>query len=67
MTWATIIPLITKYGLQWAYDFWNIIKTSGTPTDEQWAALLELNKKTLAQYVDEAGLAGGVTPPPPPA
>lgn len=64
MTWDTIAVLIAKYGVDFAYQVWQIVSTNTTPTQAQWDALLAMSRKTLAQYVEEAQKAKDAEPPP---
>lgn len=66
MTWTALIPLITQYGLPWAYNFWKIVSGTDTPTEEQWQQLLAMSQKPLAEYIKEAAAKAGQAPPPSP-
>lgn len=71
MTWDALALLIARYGPQWAYDFWAIVKDGNEPTETQWQAVLAMSQKSLAQYVAEAQARkdaeeGGIYPLPPP-
>lgn len=65
MSWDDLIPLIAKYGVEWVFEFWKIVSTSTTPTPEQWAALVAMSQKSLADYVKDAQAAADAQPPPP--
>ncbi len=54
MTWEILIPLIAKYGIPWAYEFWQTISQHPAPTAEAWDKLLALANKTEEQYLTEA-------------
>lgn len=54
MTWAQLIPLIAKYGLPWAYQFWQTVQNKENPTEADWQTLLNLANKPLDQYIAEA-------------
>ena len=56
MPWTVLLPIICQFGIPFAYDLWKIISTSSVPTEAQWQALLELSKKTYADYAKEAGV-----------
>jgi hypothetical protein len=54
LAWADLIPLIARYGLPWAIEFWRTVQKHPTPTEEAWAAILAIVNKTEAEYLAEA-------------
>lgn len=52
--WAILIPIIAKYGIEFAYKLWANIKAGGEPTQAQWDELTALSKKTYEDYINEA-------------
>jgi hypothetical protein len=54
MSWTTLIPIIVKYGVPYAYDFWTIVTTHTEPTEEAWQKLLALSQKSYGSYISEA-------------
>lgn len=63
--WTILIPIIAKYGVEFAYQLWANIK-AGDPTEEQWTALRTLADKSYDDYIAEArAKAVPVTPPTP--
>lgn len=52
--WVTLIPIIAKYGIEFAYQFWKNIKTGGEPTEAQWDELKKLANKSYDDYIAEA-------------
>lgn len=53
LTWADILPLITRYGIEFAYKFWANSQNDAPPTEESWAELRSL-AKPYDQYILEA-------------
>lgn len=69
--WVTLIPIIARYGVEFAYKLWANIKDNKEPTEADWQALIELGNKSYESYINDAQyrlrLAGGLpTPPTPP-
>lgn len=54
MTWADLIPLIARYGLEWALEFWRTVQKHPTPTEAAWEAVLAITNKTEEEYLKEA-------------
>ena len=52
--WVTLIPIIAKYGVEFAYKLWGNIKNNNEPTEADWQALIELSNKTYEDYLNEA-------------
>lgn len=65
--WTILAPIIAKYGVEFAYNLWGNIKAGGDPTEEQWATLRELAKKTASDYLKEAEAKASPPTPPSPA
>jgi hypothetical protein len=63
MNWATLIPIIVRYGVPYAYDFWKIVTTHTEPTEEAWQKLLALSEKSYSSYISDAQARAGGTPP----
>jgi hypothetical protein len=62
MTWAMLLPLITQYGIPYAYKIWQIITTHPEPDQGAWDALLALSQKPLLDYINEARAKLGLAP-----
>lgn len=60
--WATILPLIVKYGIPVAYEIWGVVSKHPEPTETAWAELLALNAKTDATYFAEAQARAATKP-----
>lgn len=54
MIWATLIPIIAKYGVEFAYKLWANVQSKQEVTQEQWDELLKLADKTFDDYLAEA-------------
>lgn len=54
MIWATLIPIIAKYGVEFAYKLWANVSSKQEVTQEQWDELLKLADKTFDDYLAEA-------------
>ncbi len=53
MSWALIVELIIKYGVEQAYKIWAIAK-EGEPDEAAWEKLRALSLKTYDEYLAEA-------------
>lgn len=58
--WTALIPVMVKYGVEFAYQLWANIKSDKEPTQEDWDKLLALSTKTYDDYVNEALAKRGV-------
>lgn len=58
MTYADLIPLIARYGIEFAYKYWANAQNNATPTESSWAELRAL-AKPYDQYIEEARARAG--------
>lgn len=58
------ILLIAQYGIPMAYEIWDQWKDKTDPTEDDWQKLLDLAKKTAADYKAEAAAEITSTPRP---
>jgi hypothetical protein len=52
--WITLLPIIAKYGTEFAYKLWGNIKTNKEPTEADWQELIALSNKSYTDYLNEA-------------
>jgi hypothetical protein len=52
--WPVFLPIIARYGIEFAMQLWQNVKNKAEPTQEQWDALIQLSKKTADDYLAEA-------------
>lgn len=62
MSWAAFIPIIAKYGIDFAFRLSENVKKKGDPTAEEWAELRVLAKKHHDDYIAEAQRLYNPTP-----
>ena len=68
MTWEMLMPVIARYGVEFAYELWNTIKDKHQPTEEDWQIILTLARKPMAEYIQEAKARAALSAvPQPPA
>lgn len=65
LTWNDILPLIARYGIEFAYKFWANAQNNTVPTEEAWAELRAI-AKPYDQYIAEARERAGLPPVTPP-
>lgn len=60
MTWADLIPIIAKYGLELGQYLWDLAAKKQDPTAEDWAKLNALRNDTarsqLLSALNRAGI-----------
>ncbi len=59
MTWAQLIPLITQWGIPYAYEVWMIVTQHANPSQEAWDKLLALSAKSYDEYIRDAQKRAG--------
>lgn len=58
--WSTLIPIIAKYGVDFAELLWQKWATGANPTSADWADLRSLNQKTPHDFLAEALARAGI-------
>jgi hypothetical protein len=58
--WATLLPIIAKYGLDFAYSLWTKIQTGKDPTATDWTELKAFANKDSEAYLKEACARAGI-------
>ncbi len=66
ITWADLIPLIARYGVEFAYTFWATVKDKSQPTEEDWQSIIKLANTPMAEYIRQARIRAGLPPDIPP-
>jgi hypothetical protein len=67
VTWLDLVPIIARYGVEFAYSFWSTVKDKTQPTEEDWQSILGLVRKPMSEYLAEARVRAGLPPEPPQA
>lgn len=57
--WQALIPIIARYGTEYAYKLWSNIQSKGDPTEEQWEELRKIAAKDYDKYIAEAKARAG--------
>jgi len=62
VNWATLIPLISRYGLPLAEKLWHLFNSGGAPTQADWDELRKLGDQTATSQLTDALLRAGIDP-----
>lgn len=62
MTWVELLPIIAKYGIEFAYKLWLKLAAGGEPTQTDWDELLGLSRKQAKDKMLAVLAVAGIDP-----